>query len=240
MDNFYVYGLIDTSTREIFYIGKGCGNRCYAHFKPSALKARSLKNSKIKSLQSKNIRIDVEIIKDQLNEQEAFELETQLISKYGRIDIGTGQLTNMTDGGEGVSGVKSYIRTQAHRDHLSTIQKQITHFKEYNKYADRTGANNGMYQRENPNAIKAIKEFHANKPFVGNKNPNAKIINIYNAQDEIQYTCNGNFVQICKDNNLPHNALFESYYMHNSRPIYTKGRVNEKYKAFIGWYAKLV
>src|SRR5271157_215308 len=39
------------------------------------------------------------------SEELAFEGEKLLIDYYGRIDLGTGCLRNMTDGGEGTSGV---------------------------------------------------------------------------------------------------------------------------------------
>jgi hypothetical protein len=57
----------------------------------------------------------IQIIQDNLNENEAFNLECKLIAQYGRKDLGTGILRNMTDGGEGVSG---RIDTQ------ETIQKK--------------------------------------------------------------------------------------------------------------------
>lgn len=42
-----------------------------------------------------------EIVNDNISFQRAKEIEIDLISKYGRIDIGTGILVNMTDGGDG-------------------------------------------------------------------------------------------------------------------------------------------
>jgi hypothetical protein len=44
---------------------------------------------------------DVEILYDDLTYDEAFELEIFLISIYGRKDLGTGILCNMTNGGDG-------------------------------------------------------------------------------------------------------------------------------------------
>ena len=46
------------------------------------------------------------IIKDNLNEKEAFELEKYLIKNIGRYDLKKGPLCNFTDGGEGSSGRK--------------------------------------------------------------------------------------------------------------------------------------
>ena len=41
-------------------------------------------------------------------------------------------------------------------------------------------------------------------------NPNKKIINIYNSNNEIIFTCDGNFKDICSKNYLPFNALSNS------------------------------
>ena len=39
-----------------------------------------------------------------MSEGDAFEAERFLISYYGRVDLGTGSLRNLTDGGDGASG----------------------------------------------------------------------------------------------------------------------------------------
>ena len=46
----------------------------------------------------------VRFVATDLSEQEAKDLEIELIAKYGRKDLGTGILRNMTNGGEGSSG----------------------------------------------------------------------------------------------------------------------------------------
>lgn len=72
----------------------------------------------------------------------------------------------------------------------------------------------------------------------GSNNPNKKKIAIYNSDNKIEFICDGNFKEICKVNNLPHNALRKSY-SSGGMPIYSK-YVTEKSKLFKNWYAKIL
>lgn len=79
---------------EVFYVGKGSGDRAWSKAGRNELWVRTTKKH----------GFTVEIVLDNLQEWYAFELEKDLISLHGRVSNGTGKLVNMTDGGEGLSG----------------------------------------------------------------------------------------------------------------------------------------
>ena len=89
---YYVYQYVrDDGTP--YYIGKGSGTRAYSsHRRENG--ADLLPKDKSKII----------IVETNLTEDQANKLEVELINHYGRKDIGTGILRNMTDGGEGAPG----------------------------------------------------------------------------------------------------------------------------------------
>jgi hypothetical protein len=79
-------------TNKVFYVGVGVDEK--RAFKKTN---RSIFWNRIIS----KTDYSVEIIQSNLSQEDAFELEVFLISIYGRKDIKTGILCNLTDGGEG-------------------------------------------------------------------------------------------------------------------------------------------
>lgn len=110
---FFVYALFkDAAMTKPFYIGKGSGKRIRGHVCPSSLRKRTPKNCAVKKVLAELGFIPSVVIKRDLTEAEAFDLERLLIAQHGRRDIGTGILANVTDGGEGVAGL---IHSAEHR-----------------------------------------------------------------------------------------------------------------------------
>jgi hypothetical protein len=96
--DFYVYVHRRATDGTVFYVGKGTGNRAYA----SQGRSRYWRN-----IVSKH-GYTVQIVQTGMQEWWAFEMERELISSYGREN-----LCNLTDGGEGCSGVKKSPETIA-------------------------------------------------------------------------------------------------------------------------------
>ena len=96
MSQFYVYALVAPGREkgETFYIGKGKGRRRFAHFQHHSLAIINYKN---RVLQKYTNCYSI-ILENNLSEEEALELEKELIALLRP------QLTNITEGGDGVTG----------------------------------------------------------------------------------------------------------------------------------------
>lgn len=98
LGEFYVYGLIDPRNNQIFYIGKGSGNRVFEHEREELGSSES-ENLKLKTIaEIKAIGLDVHkiIINSNLTESEAFAAEASLINAFNY--IGDVKLTNIVAG----------------------------------------------------------------------------------------------------------------------------------------------
>ena len=90
MNIYYVYAYLRKNSRTPYYIGKGHDDRY------------KQKSHKVK------IPTDpdrIVFLETNLTEIGALAIERRMIRWYGRKDLGTGILRNMTDGGEGAAGI---------------------------------------------------------------------------------------------------------------------------------------
>lgn len=135
MNDFYVYAYLDptkignfsygdiTFGYEPFYIGKGRKNRCNNGIKD---RKKCIKTAKIKSLINKGFYPIIMKLDVDLSESEAFNREIYYIETIGRKDIGSGPLTNMTEGGEGTS-----VRLDTEEDMIR--KKNFRHSEKWKK-----------------------------------------------------------------------------------------------------------
>ncbi len=101
---FYVYIYIDPRNNSPFYVGKGHGRRYFDHLKEKH-SCNPFKFNKINKIKKETGEYPESILfKTELTEEEAFILEIELIARWGRKNNKTGCLTNLTGGGDGISG----------------------------------------------------------------------------------------------------------------------------------------
>ena len=102
-NKFYVYGHYRADTDELFYIGKGHGNRAWEK------KLSSGRSEWWQRIVNKH-GYTVKLLHEQLTEKDALKKERELIQTYGRQNISTGILINLTDGGEGGLNISDETR----------------------------------------------------------------------------------------------------------------------------------
>ena len=115
---YYVYIYKDprpTKNQQVVYVGKGTGDRAWYHWQKRVRGNKGF-GAFLALLRQEKLEPIIEIAREGLEEAEAFYEEMKLIEVYGRRDLGTGTLFNLTDGGEGLAGV---IRTDEWRKNIS-------------------------------------------------------------------------------------------------------------------------
>ena len=116
----YVYTHTRLDTNEIFYVGIGTQDN-YKRASFNYNRTNYWKNI------TKKCGWKVDIVCDNLSWDDACKKEKELILLYGRVDLGTGTLVNLTDGGEGTLGRKHTDETKAK---MSKIKKGTKQSKE--------------------------------------------------------------------------------------------------------------
>ena len=208
---YYVYLWKIKDTGEVFYVGKGTGNR---------YKTRKRENSFFMKMLNSH---DCEpiIYKDNLTEEEAFELEKETIAYYRTTGC---RLTNVLDGGQNPPKRVGKV-SEEHR--LNMCKAQQKYFSEHPEARKRNSeqlkrflqTEEGKIFREKSNKAKQTDEFreaqrersiralntpefhkrHSELMRIVNNRPEMRArhqgANNCNAQEVLQYDLDGNFIK---------------------------------------------
>lgn len=127
-NNYYVYAYMNLNNLP-FYIGKGKEDRAAYHIleasKPNKKHSNKHKLNTIRDILTKNGEVVIKYIDTNLTEKLAFELECFLIELLGRRDNKTGILTNLTDGGEGLTGLERNLSGEKNPNYGKRGEKAI-------------------------------------------------------------------------------------------------------------------
>lgn len=176
----YVYRHIRLDKNQPFYIG--IGSDCdYAR----AHERNNRRNNIWNSIASKS-EYRIEILIDDITWEEACEKEKEFIQMYGRISNGTGVLSNMTDGGDGILGYEHSFESRNKMSNRkvgikrSDILKSKLSLARKGKY---TGSDNWFYGKKHSNETKIkMSEMKSN-----GKSTSAKIV--LHTVTGIYYSC---------------------------------------------------
>jgi hypothetical protein len=117
VEMYYTYAYLREDGTP-YYIGKGRGRRVY-----------DSKNRKSCKVPPKN---RILFLKKNLTEEEAFKHEIYMIAVFGRKDLGTGILRNLTEGGEGFSSKQMELFWKKRNK-----EKRTKEFKKWRKEYDK-------------------------------------------------------------------------------------------------------
>lgn len=100
---YYLYRHIRLDKNEPFYIGIGTKKKSNTDSKYIRATEKRAKNKIWEGIYNKNNKnIKIEIIYECNDKKEIHQKEIEFIKLYGRIDLGTGILSNLTEGGYGL------------------------------------------------------------------------------------------------------------------------------------------
>jgi hypothetical protein len=142
-------------------VGKGTAGRAWDHLKANARNYNPKKEKAIKSIRRAKFEPIVSIKKTGLTNLEAFRLERELVLKIGRLDLKTGFLTNLNDGGLG--GPSNRIRSKEELEQQSANYWNMNEDRRKEIAEKRSKTFNSKSEREKKLFSKKLRAAHAQR-----------------------------------------------------------------------------
>ena len=211
-----LYQHVKVENNEVFYIGIGNDKRAYNKINRNIHWKRIVNKYEYK----------VEILSDNLTWENAQEAEIQLIKLYGRINLKTGPLCNMTDGGEGCVG---HVYSEKTIERFKEIGRQRMTEK-YKQYM--LSFNIGKFVSEETRIKSSIantgrKNSELSKLNISNGKINKAIITSRSVIDTETNKIWSNMKTCARDNNINYSTLIT--YLRGIRPNKTNLKLIDKY-----------
>lgn len=150
---YYVYCLVDPRNHKIFYIGKECGNRIFAHANDALNEElQRLKLDTVRAIKRNGLQVEYYILRHNMTEKEAYLVESTLIDllTYNAFNLES-TLTNIASAHhQWDEGIKTADELEATYtcDPISMHEKGTILLVNLNKSFDQTNAD-GIYKRPN-------------------------------------------------------------------------------------------
>ena len=151
----YVYAHVRKNTNVIFYIGIGSYQKKHKYGRMNNIHNRNIYWKRL--VAKANGEYDKKILFDNLTKEEACLKEIELIKKYGRLDLKTGTLCNLTNGGE-----RGYNLSEESRKKISIKNsgKNSSCFGKTHSLERKIKKSISMQGKNNPNYGKKIPTWH--------------------------------------------------------------------------------
>jgi hypothetical protein len=212
-----------------YYIGKGKDNRAYVKRYGNG-RARRPKNPN-----------NIILLKQNITEEEAFKHEKYMIAVFGRKDLGTGILRNLTDGGDGPSGHipwnKGIPMLEEVKEKISCNRKGIPSHRPGFKHTNETKELCRQAHMGKKHTEKTCEKMSKTKMgHLVDEETRKKIANSLCKETYLLKHISGkevlvnNFTQFCRENNLHHSRMMDRI----------TGKVKKLYKGWTGQVMKSV
>lgn len=133
METYYVYTHTRLDTNQVFYVGLGKVLERYKNVKSKYNYYKRAYTNQYRNQYWKNIvnkaKYEITIVLETNDSEVVKEKEIELISFYGRKDLGLGTLCNLTDGGEGSLNVSEETREKLRKISVNRYKSFYTIYK---------------------------------------------------------------------------------------------------------------